>query len=289
MPDQWADPQLAWIESALAGCPREGFQDRLREELERRIQMLTAVGIREGYTTVTPYVIAVEVDRLIEFAEEAFGAVVAHRTKGPRGGTHCELRIGDSMLMFVGGDMVRGKEKLTALHIYVPDTDGVYRQALAAGAQSVAAPEDKPYGERQATVKDLAGNLWFIATHMGPTDGALRTVTPYLIRPNALGMVDFLKAAFNATEIGIYKTPEGKLMHAALRIGDGAVEMGEGEGAPSAFYLYVPDADGLYRQVLDAGAKSLYAPADQPYGDRVGGVEDAWGNTWYIATHLGAR
>ena len=138
-------------------------------------------------------------------------------------------------------------------------------------------------------MKDLAGTLWFIATHIGPTDGALRTVTPYLIRRNAPGMVDFLKAAFNASEIGVYKSPEGKLMHAILRVGDGALEMGEGEGAPSAFYLYVPDADTVYRQALDAGAKSLYAPADQPYGDRVGGIEDAWGNTWYIATYLGPR
>jgi PhnB protein len=289
MPDQWADPQLAWIESALAMCPAEAFQDRLREELERRIHMLTTTGIREGYTTVTPYVTVVEADRLISFAMEAFGAVVTHRSKGPRGGTHCELRIGDSMLMFVGGDMVRGQEKLTALHIYVPDTDAVYRQALAAGAESVSVPEDKPYGERQATVKDPAGNLWFIATHLGPTDGALRTVTPYLIRPNALGMVEFLKAAFNATEIGVYKTPDGKLMHGILRIGDGAVEMGEGQGAPSAFYLYVPDADAAHRQAVEAGAKSLYPPADQPYGDRVGGVEDAWGNTWYIATHVGQK
>ena len=289
MPDQWADPQVAWIEAALAGYPTEAFQDRLREELERRIHMLTTTGIREGYTTVTPYVVAVEVDWLIEFAKEGFGAVVTHQTKGPRGGTHCELRIGDSMLMFVGGDMVQGQEKLTALHIYVPDTDAVYRQALASGAVSVAVPEDKPYGERQATVRDLAGNLWFIATHLGPTDGALRTVTPYLIRPNALSMMDFLKAAFNATEIGVYKMPDGKLMHAALRIGDGAVEMGEGEGSPSAFYLYVQDADAVYKQAVEAGARSLYAPVDQSYGDRVGGVEDAWGNTWYIATYAGQR
>jgi PhnB protein len=287
MPEQ-STGGTAWIEAALAECPTEAFQDRLREELERRIRMMTMTGIREGYTTVTPYVVTVEVDRLIEFAKEAFGAVVTHRTKGPRGGTHCELRIGDSMLMFVGGDMVRGQEKLTALHIYVPDTDAVYRRALAAGAESVAAPEDKPYGERQATVKDLAGNLWFIATHVGPTDGALRTVTPSLIRPNALGMIEFLKAAFNASELGVYKTPEGKLIYAALRVGDGALEMGEGEGTPSAFYMYFPDTDKVFEQAVQAGAKVLYPPADQPYGDRVGGVEDGWGNTWYIASYLGS-
>jgi uncharacterized glyoxalase superfamily protein PhnB len=251
--------------------------------------MLPITGIREGYTTVTPYVVAVEVDRLIEFAKQAFGAEITHQTKGPRGGTHCELRISDSMLMFVGGDMMRGQEKLTALHIYVPDTDAAYRHALAAGGVSVATPEDKPYGERQATVKDLAGNLWYIATHVGPTDGALRTVTPSLIRRNAFQLIDFLKAAFDATELGVYQTPEGRLIYAALRVGDGTLEMGEGEGSPSAFYLYVQDADAVYKRAVDAGARSLYAPADQPYGDRVGGIEDAWGNTWYIATYLGPR
>ena len=58
---------------------------------------------------------------------------------------------------------------------------------------------------------------------------------------------------------------------------------------PFAFYLYVPDADAdaFYRQAVAAGAKPLYPPKDQPYGDRMGGVEDAWGNTSHIATHLG--
>jgi PhnB protein len=55
---------------------------------------------------------------------------------------------------------------------------------------------------------------------------------------------------------------------------------------PGAYYLYVPDADALYRRALAAGAKSLSEPADMPYGDRVGGVKDAFGNDWYIATHI---
>jgi uncharacterized glyoxalase superfamily protein PhnB len=75
-------------------------------------------------------------------------------------------------------------------------------------------------------------------------------------------------------------------MHGALRIGDGAIECGEWEPLPAAFYLYVSDADALYRRAVEAGAKSLYPPSDQPYGDRMGGVEDPWGNTWYIASHL---
>jgi uncharacterized glyoxalase superfamily protein PhnB len=52
------------------------------------------------------------------------------------------------------------------------------------------------------------------------------------------------------------------------------------------FYLYVPDSDAAYRRALAAGAKSLHEPTDQPYGDRNSAVTDAFGNTWYIATHV---
>ena len=280
-----ADQRTAWIEASLAGCPGKAFQLRLREELERRIRMMTTMGVREGFSTVTPYVAVVEVERLIAFAKETFGAVETERTTGSAGGVHCELRIGDSMLMFSGGSPVRGREKLNALHVYVPDVDAVYRQALEAGAESLYEPQDKPYGARDAGVKDPTGNIWFIATPKGPRHEALRTVTPYVLAANALGLIEFLKAAFSAKEIGVYKSPEGKLLHAALRIGDAALEFGEAQGLPFAFYLYVPDADALYQQAVAAGAKSLYPPSDQPYGDRVGGVEDAWGNTWYIASH----
>jgi PhnB protein len=62
--------------------------------------------------------------------------------------------------------------------------------------------------------------------------------------------------------------------------------MGDSDPMQNVFYLYVPDADTIYQQAVAAGAKSLYPPADQQYGDRVGAVEDAWGHTWYIATSL---
>jgi len=55
---------------------------------------------------------------------------------------------------------------------------------------------------------------------------------------------------------------------------------------PTTFYLYVEDTDALYNRAIAAGAKSLSAPADQPYGDRNAGVEDPFGNQWYIGTHI---
>jgi PhnB protein len=138
-------------------------------------------------------------------------------------------------------------------------------------------------------VKDPTGNIWYVATRFPGVQQVkgMRTLTPYLHHQNPLGLIDFLKQAFSAQELGVYKSPEGRVMHAALRIGEAIVEMGEAEPMPAGFYLYVQDADALYRQAVAAGAKSRLAPADQPYGDRIGVVEDGWGNTWCIATHLG--
>jgi uncharacterized glyoxalase superfamily protein PhnB len=80
------------------------------------------------------------------------------------------------------------------------------------------------------------------------------------------------------------------VQHAEIKIGDSIVMMGEGgEGGkvfPAMLHLYVEDVDGLYQRAIQAGAKSVREPADQPYGDRTGGVEDAFGNQWWMATHV---
>ena len=113
----------------------------------------TTVGVPAGFTTVTPYVAVVDVERLIEFGKEAFGAVEAYRTTGSAGGAFCIMRIGDSMLMFTGGPPVKDRPKLNALHMYVPDADAVYQRAIEAGGESIYPPTDRPYGDRETGVK----------------------------------------------------------------------------------------------------------------------------------------
>ena len=85
--------------------------------------------------------------------------------------------------------------------------------------------------------------------------------------------------------------PDGTIMNAELRIGDSMVMLGEAPPASSdvkpltsMLYLYVADADSVYQRAVKAGGKSIREPADQIYGDRVGAIEDAWGNQWWIAT-----
>ena len=179
-----------------------------------------------------------------------------------------------------------------AFHVYVEDTDAVYQRALDAGASSLSAPMDQPYGERSAGVKDAAGNFWYIATAQGGRymPAGLHTVTAYLHPLRAEPVIGFLKRAFGATEMEKYASPDGVIHHAKIQIGDSVLEMGEAHGPyqpmPSMFYLHVPDVDAMYLRAMNAGATSISEPADQPYGARSGGVKDAFGNQWYMATPI---
>jgi PhnB protein len=250
--------------------------------------------IRPGFRRVTPYLVTEDGNALLDFVQQAFGAEELIRAAMPTG-VHGELRIGDSMLM-IGGGIAGHKFPSTlhpsALHVYVQDADAVYKKALAAGATRVDEPRDQEYGERSATVKDAAGNFWYIATHKGGNyvPKGLHAVNPYLHPLRAEPLINFLKRAFDAQEVEKYASPDGVVHHAQIRIADSIVEMGEAHGKytplPAMFYLYVPDCDAAYRRALAAGAKPLHEPTDQPYGDRNSAVTDAFGNTWYIATHV---
>jgi PhnB protein len=114
-------------------------------------------------------------------------------------------------------------------------------------------------------------------------------VTPYLVVDGAAKLIDFLKRVFGATEKEMMKTPDGRVMHAEVRIGDSVIMMGEPGGqwkaTPAALYVYVEDTDSAYKRALEMGATSRMEPADQFYGDRNAGVQDSWGNLWWIATH----
>jgi len=273
------------------------------EEMHRRFRAMmpekkkpVVDPVPKGYTTLTTYLVAQDADGLIQFMTKAFGAEETFRSgPGSEGGLHCEVRIGDSMLMVGGGGAGmkwRGTPMPSAFHIYVPHCDATYARALEAGAASIAEPADQDYGERTATVKDAAGNFWYIATYKGESyksEGA-PTLQPYLHPLRAEPVLNFMKRAFGAEELGRYTAPDGVIHHTTVRIGNAHMEMGEAHGPyqpmPTMFYLYVEDCDALYKRAMRAGATSISEPKDQPYGDRSGGVVDPFGNKWYIATHI---
>lgn len=123
-----------------------------------------------------------------------------------------------------------------------------------------------------------------------PIPDGYHTITSCLIVPGVAKLIDFLKEAFGAKEALRRTRPDGAVVHAEVRIGDSRVMMGEPMGEwkamPCAIYLYVDDADAVYKRALQAGATSLMEPADQFYGDRNAGVKDPVGNLWWIATHI---
>jgi PhnB protein len=290
------DPEvaaLAGIADELCGLPREEFRTQLKAELERRTPMATTAmrPVREGFTTVTPYIAVREAEELIAFVKTAFGAEGAILGIGSAGGYHAEYRIGDSMVMIGGGPNWKGTPMPMILHLYVPDADSTYERALAAGASSIYKPMDQPYGDREAGVRDLTGTVWFIATHKaGPRHipEGLHTLTPGLFVRGTDRMIDFLKRAFAGTEEMCDRAPDGTIVHAMVRIGDSVVELGEARGEwqpmPSMFLLYVDDVDAWYKRALEGGATSVSAPSEDSPGGRTGAVKDDSGNLWYLST-----
>lgn len=120
--------------------------------------------IPAGYHTVTPYLIVVGAERLIDFMKRAFGAEEVRRSAKLDGTLrHCQVRIGDSMVELADGNE-QWKPMPCALHLYVPDTDALYSRAIAAGATSLFEPADMFYGDRSGGVVDPCGNHWYIAT-----------------------------------------------------------------------------------------------------------------------------
>lgn len=131
-----------------------------------------------------------------------------------------------------------------------------------------------------------------------PIPDGYHTVTPYLVVDDAAKAIEFYIAAFNAEEILRLDGPGGKIMHAEIKIGDSYVmladefpEMGirgakSYGGSPVSIALYVEDADARFQQALDAGATVKKPLMDQFYGDRSGTVDDPFGISWTLGTHV---
>jgi uncharacterized glyoxalase superfamily protein PhnB len=123
-----------------------------------------------------------------------------------------------------------------------------------------------------------------------PIPDGYHSVTPYLVVKDGDKMLQFLQRGLGAELSGRHDLPNGRLMHAEVRIGDSPVMIGEAGDAhppmPCMLYLYVRDCDAAYERALAAGAQSVREPADQFYGDRSGGVVDPEGNQWWFGTHV---
>jgi PhnB protein len=110
---------------------------------------------------------------------------------------------------------------------------------------------------------------------------------PYLIVPNAAAFIEFTQKVFGAEEKYKQMRDENIIMHAELAIGSSVIMLADATDLympqPAGMFVYVGDCDAVYQKALDNGATSKMPPADQSYG-RSAGVNDAFGNTWWITS-----
>src|SRR5437868_549460 len=132
-----------------------------------------------------------------------------------------------------------------------------------------------------------------------PVPDGYPTLTPYMIFKDASAAIEFYKKAFGATETIRVKHPDGKIMHAEIRIGTSPLMMVDEnikfpemqspetyKGSPIQLYFYTEDVDALAERAIAAGAKLIAPIQDAADGDRRGGLEDPFGYTWWVASQI---
>jgi len=304
------DPSLApllRIARELRDLPREDFKIRLRTKLERSSQMENAAKqaissdaskraetMPSGHHTIAPYIIVPRAGEFIEFLTNAFAGTERFRVGRELGSElimHAEVAIGNSIV-----ELADANEQIPAapmaIHLYFDDADAFYARAIEAGATSIYEVGNHVSGDRQGAVRDPFGNVWYIAMIQGWTPGpeGVPSVQPYLHLRGSEKMIPFLENAFGGVVTGhVPLSPEGHVLHATIQIGDNTLELDEAHGEfqpmPCHLHLHVDDADAMHGRALRAGATSIDAPSNKPYG-RSGGVKDAFGNSWYVTSPL---
>ncbi len=130
-----------------------------------------------------------------------------------------------------------------------------------------------------------------------PIPEGFHSVTPHLIIQNAAEAIEFYKKAFGAEEMTRMPTPDGKIMHAEIKIGDSHVMIAERMaefgmkgpedfgGSPVCLHIYCDNVDTMFETAVKAGGQVVMPPQDMFWGDRYGKLKDPFGHEWSIATH----
>lgn len=131
-----------------------------------------------------------------------------------------------------------------------------------------------------------------------PIPDGMHTVTPHLVCAGAADAIAFYVRAFGATAMARLDSPDGRVMHSAVRIGDSVIMLNDEfpdrgvlgpksrGGASVALHLYVEDVDAAFSRAVEAGATVKMPVQDMFWGDRYGMLEDPFGHSWSIATHI---
>lgn len=257
----------------------------------------------EGIPAVQPFLHLRDAHKMIPFLETAFHAEATGVAKSPEGAIlHATIQIGNATL-----EIAEAHDEFQPmpchLHVYVPDTDAAYARALEAGATPIETPQDKPYGDRSAEVKDVWGNTWFIATSLTKGRAKLEpaienrsvppnTVLPHVVYRNVAEAIAWLTKTFGFSEHYHYGEP---ISGARLYLGNAWIMLKQakaGEASPAelgygtqSLTVFISDIDAHFEKAKSAGAKILENPHETIYGERQYGAEDLDGHHWLFSQH----
>ena len=144
-------------------------------------------------------------------------------------------------------------------------------------------------------VAEISGTLsvpfksWLMRKDFKPN--GYNSVSPYLVVNNAQKLIDLLKQILDARELRKYRTPDGRILHAEMKMDDSVIMLADATEAypqsPTLVHLYVPDADAVYKKAVDAGCQPVQEPQERAGDpDRRGGFRDFAGNFWSVSTQV---
>jgi uncharacterized glyoxalase superfamily protein PhnB len=231
----------------------------------------------------------------IDWLVRAFGFEKHGVHDGPDGTVaHAELRFGPGAVALSSGHSTPGDNPWSGVRqgIYacVDEVDALHDRAKAAGAEIASPLKDQDYGSRDFSARDLEGHLWGFGTYDMAASAGEPNIFVGLYYRDSRAALAWLERAFGFRKTFEVPGPEGQLMHAEMRLGDGAIMLDSGSRSgwgdnDQAVHVYLADPDAHHERAKDAGATIIRPPHDTPWASRGYYAQDLEGFLWGFSTY----
>jgi uncharacterized glyoxalase superfamily protein PhnB len=234
----------------------------------------------------------------IDWLVRAFGFEKLAVHDGPDGSVaHAELRFGPGVFGLSSGrstpaDNNPWSRVRQGVYVSVDEVDALHDRAQAAGAAIASPLADQDYGSRDFSARDPEGHLWGFGTYDMAAASGEQNIFVGLRYLDSRAALAWLERAFGFRPTFEALAPDGQLMHAEMRLGNGAIMLDSGPKDPAvwgendqAVYVYFADPDAHCARAKEAGARVIRPPHDTPWGARRYLVQDLDGFLWGFSTY----